>query len=638
MSFLKNSNNEEVLSENFEQSEKEAKQPKEKSNTVFALLIMPLLFFGVTHAFYMVCNAPYARVVNVFGLLLSFIFMWCFNLILLGIFRSPRVVAIVSSIFYGIFLVVNQFKIAYSDDPVYLSDFSFLNSTGTFMDILKNSFVGILMKYLVVIVGMVIALVYIYKLARKHNRFVIGTIQRVLFVVLPCVFVAGISIPNKSVSHFMLKSFFGIENRQNDYATTNVGYYFKFGVFSSLYGQMLESRLTMPEGYDPKECQNLLNKSADLKFESAGFGKPNIVMIFSESFFNIDEMEEVTFDKKVCSNFEKLKSEGILIDMISPSYGGISANVEYEMLTGSSIKFFTAGYIPYMQLYGDDKYFMAPSIIEELKNNGYKTHITSTWEPSLFNCDKVYEYFNVDEVDYNVDLKDAVIKGERISDDYMADYLIAELKNKPKDEKLFTMILTAQAHMPFNYDKYDKYDISIVDSELSRKEEETILCYAQGAYDADKQLKKVYDYIQTFEEPTMLIFYGDHLPYLKSASGDDITTKLKYFNTGDEVEDMYQRYHTQCLILANYDIGEDEISYLGPDLVMTYLINNMNMDVSPYYKWLYTTIDTLPASNLYVTVDKDGNKYKTTELPEEMQKTFDIRSKMNWMKFVDVES
>jgi len=536
-----------------------------------------------------------------------------------------------------VFGIVNQLKIAYSDTPVFLSDFFFLNSAGTFMDILKGTILDIILKYLVIIVAFLTGIVYICKFARKQNECFIRKRIRAFYIILPIVFMVVISVPNKEISHFMLKTFFSIDERQDNYATTNMGYYFKFGVFGGLYGQNLESRLEEPDGYDVSELERLVKESRKEKRNSRSLGKPNIVMIFSESFWNIDDMKEVRFDKPVASNFEQLKQKGILVDMISPSYGGISSNVEYEILTGSSIKFFSSGYIPYMQLYIDDKYKKAPSVIQELKRNGYKTHITSTWESSLFNCKSVYEYFDVDVQEYKEDLKDSYKKGGRISDAYVAERLIRELKEKPKDEKLFTMILTAQAHMPFNYDKYEDYDISIVDSRLNQEEKDTILSYAQGVYDADKQLKEVYDFIQTYEEPTILIFYGDHLPYLKTEKGEDITKKLEYFNTGDSTEDLYRKYHTQCLILANYDIGKDDIGYMGPDLLMNYLINNMDMEVSPYYQWLYTTIDKLPASNLYVSVDKNGNKYKTSKLTGTMKDTFDLRRKMNWKYFVEVD-
>ena len=609
---------------------------KHKSK-IHALVTVPFLLFLVFQCYYMLCNITYARIICIQGLFFSFLLFWGIYMFVFGCMNNVYRTTVLLSAALVLFGIVNQLKIAYSDTPVFLSDFFFLNSAGTFMDILKGTIMGIILKYLVIIVAFLTGIVYICKFAKNRNEFSIRKRFRAFYIILPILFMVIISVPNKNISHFMLKTFFSIDERQDNYATTNMGYYFKFGVFGGLYGQNLESRLEEPDGYDPSELEQLVEESCKKKRNSHKFGKPNIVMIFSESFWNIDDMKEVRFDQPVASNFEQLNQKGILVDMISPSYGGISSNVEYEMLTGSSIKFFSSGYIPYMQLYIDDKYIKAPSVIQELKRNGYKTHITSTWESSLFNCKSVYEYFGVDVTEYKEDLKDSYKKGGRISDAYVAERLIQELKEKPKDEKLFTMILTAQAHMPFNFDKYEDYDISIVDSKLDPEEEDTIRSYAQGVYDADKQLKEVYDFIQTYEEPTILIFYGDHLPYLKNEKGEDITKKLEYFNTGDSTEDLYRKYHTQCLILANYDIGEDDIDYMGPDLVMDYLLNNMDLEVSPYYQWLYTTIDKLPASNLYVSVDKNGNKYKTSKLTGTMKDTFDLRRKMNWKYFVEVD-
>ncbi len=609
---------------------------KHKSK-IHALVTVPFLLFLVFQCYYMLCNITYARIICIQGLFFSFLLFWGIYMFVFGCMNNVYRTTVLLSAALVLFGIVNQLKIAYSDTPVFLSDFFFLNSAGTFMDILKGTIMGIILKYLVIIVAFLTGIVYICKFAKNRNEFSIRKRFRAFYIILPILFMVIISVPNKNISHFMLKTFFSIDERQDNYATTNMGYYFKFGVFGGLYGQNLESRLEEPDGYDPSELEQLVEESCKKKRNSHKFGKPNIVMIFSESFWNIDDMKEVRFDQPVASNFEQLKQKGILVDMISPSYGGISSNVEYEMLTGSSIKFFSSGYIPYMQLYIDDKYIKAPSVIQELKRNGYKTHITSTWESSLFNCKSVYEYFGVDVTEYKEDLKDSYKKGGRISYADVAERLIQELKEKPKDEKLFTMILTAQAHMPFNFDKYEDYDISIVDSKLDPEEEDTIRSYAQGVYDADKQLKEVYDFIQTYEEPTILIFYGDHLPYLKNEKGEDITKKLEYFNTGDSTEDLYRKYHTQCLILANYDIGEDDIDYMGPDLVMDYLLNNMDLEVSPYYQWLYTTIDKLPASNLYVSVDKNGNKYKTSKLTGTMKDTFDLRRKMNWKYFVEVD-
>lgn len=604
-----------------------------------AVLVIPILLFLAFEVFYKLANVLYARILWAPGIIFSLLLFIGIYMAIYAIVNNSYRASVICSVLLVIFGVSNQVKIALSDDPLFLTDILFINSASTFKDILKGTISELFIKYIFVIIPFIVSLVCICKFAKKYNTYKLNIPKRLISFIVPIGLMVFISLPIYNVNHAVLVTFFNINNRQDKYATTNMGYYFKFGVFGGLYGQMVENRLVEPKNYDVDKLNQLLKDSTNkTSTPQKDLGTPNIVMIFSESFWNIDDLKEVKFDKPVASNFENLKNEGILIDMLSPSYGGISSNVEYEMLTGSSIKFYTPGYIPYMQLYRDDKYYNAPSVIQELKKNGYTTHISSTWESTLFNCEKVYDYFGVDKVDYSKNMKDAKYKGGRISDEYIGNRIINELKNKKKGEKLFTMTLTAQAHMPFLKDKYKKYDIKITDSKLSKEENDTVLSYAQGVYDADKQLKMVYDYIQTMDEPTILIFYGDHLPYLKTASGKDTTVDLKYFNSGDKLQDLYNRYHTQCLILSNYDLGEDNIGYMGPDLVMTYLMNNMNMELDPYYKWLYTTIDDLPVSNLYVSVDQNGNKYFTDKLTGKMKEQYELRKQMNWKLFVDVEN
>lgn len=70
------------------------------------------------------------------------------------------------------------------------------------------------------------------------------------------------------------------------------------------------------------------------------------------------------------------------------------------------------------------------------------------------------------------------------------DETIKALENKEKNKKIFYMNCTIQSHQSYNIEKYDKYDISISSSKLDEDLSNTILSYAQGAYDADKQLRK----------------------------------------------------------------------------------------------------------------------------------------------------
>ena len=73
-----------------------------------------------------------------------------------------------------------------------------------------------------------------------------------------------------------------------------------------------------------------------------------------------------------------------------------------------------------------------------------------------------------------------------------------------------------QSHMDYLVSKYSSYGIAITSSNLSRIDNDIMLSYAQGIYDADKMLGKVYNAIQNIDEDTIVVFFGDHLPYLKN--------------------------------------------------------------------------------------------------------------------------
>ena len=150
---------------------------------------------------------------------------------------------------------------------------------------------------------------------------------------------------------------------------------------------------------------------------------------------------------------------------------------------------------------------------------------------------------------------------------------------------------------------------------------------------------RLYDYIQTFDEPTIIVFYGDHLPYLTDpATKEDIINYLSYFNTDDELLNNYRKYNTQALVLANFDLGDNkDMNYLSPDMLLTTIVNKMNLNLSDYYKWLYTTKETLGCTNYLVTADSEGKLFWTKNLEGKTKEMLDLREKMQYMVLIDGE-
>lgn len=598
-------------------------------------IYIPLLLIVAAEFFYKNSNFNMQKNPIILSHLLDIAIVFLLYFLFMTITGSSFRGTITTSIIFFILLLVNQIKIIYSANPVYIKDIFYLNSAGTFADILSDTLVPIITALWWRILIYVAMLAGICVLAKLFDHKIMNLKKRLITLFSSLFIIVIMLLPITFINDIFIKCFYEITAEKNNNTTTNMRYYYQHGFFSGMYGQYLTSMLREPDGYDRDEALAILDEAGKISNDTS-FGQPNIIMIFSESFWDPDLQDNVKFDKPIAKNYNSLKEKGLFVDMISPVFGGISCNTEYEMLTGGTLTYFPDCYIPYMNLYNNDGYTDAPSIIKELNNNDYDTTIVSTWSSTLFNCSDVYNYFQVDTVYYDNDLENVTKKGGRISDDYMADNIINYMENKDPRTPAFYMVLTAEAHMPFNVSKFDKYDIEVTDSNLSEEETGILKSYAQGIYDADKMLGKVYDYIQTIDEPTILVFYGDHLPFLQTSDGNNIYDNIDYFNTGDETLDTFRKYNTGCLILDNYDITYDKKEYMSPYLIMPYILNHMDISLSPYYKWLYTTVDIYPASNTFVSINSKGEIVPTNSLDDDATEDCSaMLSRINWLMFVD---
>lgn len=596
---------------------------------LFFVIIMNVFYTGINLKCWFPLEKAEGVIIEVAIVYTLFGFIW-------SIVKKEKIVITVLGIFFILLSSINQIKMSYTKEPVLLSDVLYLNSTGELVGIIQGSFISTLSTFIVPLLIEIVLFIVGIVIARR----ICGNIQistgkaRILIGGLTMVILILLFTPIKPINNFVKRTIFE-ENKRKDYEcyTTMSQYYVSYGLIGGMYGQVLESRIQEPEDYNEEIVNMELANAKDNEVKT--LGKPNIIVVFSESFWDVEQLEEVEFNKEVTPNFNKLKEKGLSFNMVSPVYGGISANVEYEFLTGSNVAYFNRGYVPYMQLYNNKTYYNRPSMIAELKNNGYKTKIVPCTSAGLFNCGRFYKYVGVDEVEYITDVDDKYIKGKYVSDEYVTDKIIEEFEKKNKDERLFYMTLTMQAHMPYAKDKYDKYDVDIEKSNLSQEENDTLASYAQGIYDADKQLGRLYEYIQTLDEPTIIVFYGDHLPYLYCGN-ENVIDSLGYFNTGDTTLDNYRLYNTQSLIVGNFDIEKDaeNTKYLSPDLLGAYILNNMDIKIDNYYKWLYSSRKTIGAMNYFVVVDYNGNLVDTYNLDNELEKLYKLRRNIEYKLFV----
>ena len=569
-------------------------------------------------------------------LVLSLLLIYSLYILLATLFNNTKWATLILGIAEIGILFSSKMKLAISYEPVFITDALYVQDAGEISTIVDDIFVDTLIKLLpffifaliIIVTTIVLSFKFNYKFEEQNKKMMTMCFSFMVFVFM--------FIPNEAVNKYVLNIFYDANVKSNYLGIKNgVESCKRYGHLAAIYGDLLESRIYKPDKYDEKLIEKTLAEAE--KLDDTSLGKPNIIVIFSESFWDIDQVDEIEFDQEITPNFNRLKEEGLFFNMISPSFGGNSANVEFEFLTGGNLAYFSRAYVAYMGLYNNKKYYDSPTILRDLANAGYYIKLLPFSTPSLFRCSEVYKYFPIDEVEFIPRVSKENTKGAYPSDEYAMNKAIEALENKEEGQPLFYMTMTMEAHMPFRSNKFKHYDIKVTKSNLDEKTTDQAKVYAQGIYDADRELARLYEYIKTFDEPTIIVFYGDHLPFI------DAIDQWDYFNTDDELLNYYRRYNTQSLILANFDISnlkeenDNELNYLGPDLLSAYILNHMDIEVSPYYEWLYSTRNITGAFNRYVSINQDGKISYTRNLNDEMQELYDLRQMIQYKYFVDLK-
>ncbi len=599
---------------------------KEVKDQLYVTL-MPLLLNITLNICFFVLSGWTIGIIKIIGIFITYLI---FGIFLSLMKKSSKAIATLTT-FFIILLDINLIRTSITGEPITFNDINFISQITSVTKLGMNNILQNIYWYLGILLGEIIFLVMIVKLSKKHLVEMKNTKARVIILTTCLLVLVILFLPFEATNNFYLNLFFR-NNDVKDYKsyTTNYDYYKKNGIIGGMYGNLLLTRTFKPASYEEKEVEEFLNMSGDY-IQKKTLGKPNIIMIFSEAFWDVTKISEVKFNTNPIEKYNELKKNGKTINLLVPSFGGMSENVSMEILTGEKMNYFANGYIPIMSLYKEKNSSRIPSLIKELKNNDYSSKIV--FGHDYYNAKQAFESIGFDTYlnYYNTQAYPDNIKGEELSDKYMMDEVINELDNKAEGSKIFYMASTIENHMPFDKSKFANYDIEITESTLTKQEQEQVLVYAQGLYDASNEISRLYEFVKEYDEPTIIIFLGDHLPYLYNDKNELLINNIEYFNTNDEKENIYRKYSTEALILSNYNVNLDEIpTYMGADMLLNSVLNNMNIKLSNYYKWLYQTRNIIPCYNKYIFMDSKNTLYYYNELPDDMKEIYTKRRNIQY--------
>lgn len=549
-----------------------------------------ILFCGLTPVFgYVIFETITGNLRGIGGFYLAMNLM-CFYMVYLLIIcltGSFSIGAIVGNVLFTVVALGEYFVVEFRAQPILIRD---ILALGTAATVAGNYSYHITLKVLAAAAVMVTDCILLYRLGlpwpfkgwRKRLASIVGSI---------CVFGAGLWFLYGPV----YRATFMYVNLWNPLES-----YESQGFLLCSFLQIPYMFPDAPEGYRDETCSQILDKSGQMMEEEGlrwsvdtDVVPTNIICIMNESFSDLRVVGEFDTDQEVMPYFDSLKENCLKGNLYMPVFASITANSEYEFLTGNSMAFAPANSIPF-QLY-----MRKPSygLVSDLKRQGYRAVGMHPYIGSNWNRDKAYDALGFDEfLDQDSFENPSYVRGY-ISDQCTYEKIIQLTEEKEEGEPLFIFDVTMQNHG--GYEEEYEAQIHLTDYQDMPKTEQ----YLSLIRESDQALEFLIHHFENVEEPTMILMFGDHQPGIE----DEFYEALYGCSLDSlEEEDYLRRYITPFVIWTNYDTPSGYVDKLSSQYLSAILMERANLPLTRYQYFLDLMSRRVPVIHMIGYYKEDG--------------------------------
>ena len=362
----------------------------------------------------------------------------------------------------------------------------------------------------------IVAIVMMFTRLKRRERFS-RTASIIIFVglVFICVMFSAIGVS----SEFFPRRYSNLIDAYEDYGFP--------AIFCFTFGQQ---GIQKPEAYSTETVQEILgtlDTEGELTYpefdEDDNLQHPNILFVQLESFFDVSTVVGGEYSQdptpafnRLCKNFPS----GLLR---VPTVGGGTANTEFEILTGMNVDYFGAGEYPYNTIMQQEA---VESLATNLKAQGYTATALHNNTATFYSRNLVYPNMGFDRfvpLEYMREMKYTELGWAR--DGALTREILQALESTEGRDAIMCVAVESHGKYPETYE-YKDGDIEV----LALPEGVAYAAfqnYINVLPATDEFLKALIHALVRFDEPTVVVAYGDHLPALE-LSGDMLTTGTLY--------------------------------------------------------------------------------------------------------------
>lgn len=502
-------------------------------------------------------QGKWLMLMNYIPIFFIFIFLsLLFNKLWLGFF--------ITSVPLFIMSIVNRFKIIFRDEPFNFIDLALLTES---IDMAQKYPVS-LDRYMILII---IIIVLITLMLRRFIPYIIKS-QKIRLIYLSALVLLSIIIFRsfyfnpKIYERIGDKELINIWSHSQQFQSKGLVYPFIYSV------QDLKDEV--PAGYQEEVARAIIENRPyhDIPENQ----KVNIIAIMLEAYNDFSKYENLDFNIDVYENYHKIQEESYRGTLITNVFAGGTINTEWSFLTG---------YNSHPRYVRDTN-----SFVRYFNEQGYKTEAMHPIYGWFYNRRNINEYLGFQNFDY-YENKYQYIQEEFLMDRDFFDYIIKGFQGSKEDGKpYFNFSVTYQNHGPYSRERLTEKEYLKREAHYHEETYNIINNYLDGLYKTDQALKKLVDYFKE-QEPTLIILFGDHNPWLGE---DALGYEMLDINLDTStLEGFLNYYETPYIIWANPRAKEllkrdfnEEGPNISPNFLMAELFGYLGWKGNEYMNYL----------------------------------------------------
>ena len=337
--------------------------------------------------------------------------------------------------------------------------------------------------------------------------------------------------------------------------------------------------------YSQAAMQQIKNRYAQAADEinaqrSQNLTDNTVVMILSESFSDPNRVPNVHFGADPMPNIRALGQTTTSGLMLSPGYGGGTANIEFQQMTGLNMANFSDTLLsPYQQLVATrPKFYSFNQMWNEHCGDEYSTSCSIGYHPfkQFFYLRGVnYKKFGFSHL-YTLDSDPKIAHGEayvgpngtktEVSDEEAYKNVVEEIRTNTEQNKpsQYIQLITMQNHAPYPdlYGSENEFH-GVNETPDTVPERGIIATYAKNVQRTDEATANFLNELDGIDKPITVVFYGDHLPGIYNTANADKNNALTLHETN------YFIWSNRASASHDVKLPESDAAYTSSNYFMT---------------------------------------------------------------------